>query len=374
MPDVPRALLLYRFRRLPAAREAARRGGYAGAMFPWQSGSDGREESQRLHLNPESGHWLPDNSLRQRHINAAVVYNVWLYYQATEDHEFLYFYGTEIIVEVARFWASLATYDEDRGRYSIRGVMGPDEYHTAYPGADPSTEGGVDNNAYTNVMAAWCLMCARDALDLHPEDSRTALGERVDLTEDEMAHWEDISRKLYVPFHDDGIISQFEGYELLDEFDWEGYRQEYGDISRLDRILEAEGDTPNRYKASKQADVLMLFYLFSAEQLRMLFERLGYPFGDDTIRKNIEYYMARTSHGSTLSFIVHAWVLARADRAGSWHCFQEALDSDISDIQGGTTPEGIHLGAMAGTLDLMHRCYLGIEMPANPAFRSRIPQ
>jgi trehalose/maltose hydrolase-like predicted phosphorylase len=71
-----------------------------------------------------------------------------------------------------------------------------------------------------------------------------------------------------VPFHDDGIISQFEGYDELEEFDWDGYREKYGDIHRLDRILEAEGDTPNRYKVSKQADVLMLFYLFSADELR----------------------------------------------------------------------------------------------------------
>ena len=365
LPDVSRALLLYRFRRLPAARRAARANGFGGAMFPWQSGSDGREESQRLHLNPVSGRWIPDHSRRQRHINAAVAYNVWKYYQATEDHEFLYFYGTEILIEIARFWASVATWDAGRQRYVIRGVMGPDEYHTAYPGADPDTDGGLDNNAYTNVMAAWCLMCARDALDLHPEDSRVALCNRVDLTADEQRHWEEVSRALYVPFHGDGIISQFEGYEALPEFDWEGYRAAHGDIRRLDRILDAEGDTPNRYKASKQADVLMLFYLFSADELRVLFERLGYVLERDDIPKNVDYYMRRTSHGSTLSSVVHAWVLARSDRGGSWQCFRDALDSDIADVQGGTTPEGIHLGAMTGTLDLLHRCYLGIETRGN---------
>jgi hypothetical protein len=111
--------------------------------------------------------------------------------------------------------------------------------------------------------------------------------------------------------HADGIISQFEGYDALEEFDWDGYRERYGDIHRLDRILEAEGDTPNRYKVSKQADVLMLFYLFSADELALLFEQLGYPFDHETIPKNVEYYLARTSHGSTLSQVVHSWVLAR---------------------------------------------------------------
>ncbi|MDZ7749229.1 MAG: glycosyl hydrolase family 65 protein [Halofilum sp. (in: g-proteobacteria)] len=160
--------------------------------------------------------------------------------------------------------------------------------------------------------------------------------------------WDDISRRLRVPFHDGGIISQFEGYEALEEFDWEGYRERYGDIHRLDRILEAEGDSPNRYKASKQADVLMLFYLFSAEELRMLFEHLGYAFDNAIIPRTVLYYLERTAHGSTLSSVAHAWVLARAASARApGSCFEEALDSDIHDVQGGTTPEGIHLGAMA---------------------------
>ena len=81
----------------------------------------------------------------------------------------------------------------------------------------------------------------------------------------------------------------------------------------------------------------------------------------DTIPKNIDYYLKRTSHGSTLSRVVHAWVLARSRREQSWHLFCDALKSDVMDIQGGTTHEGIHLGAMAGTVDLMQRCYSGLE-------------
>ena len=165
----------------------------------------------------------------------------------------------------------------------------------------------------------------------------------------------------FLPFHDDGIISQFEGYEELEELDWEGYRARYGNIQRLDRILEAEGDSPNRYKASKQADALMLFYLLSADELRELFARLGYPFEYDTIPKNVEYYTARTSHGSTLSKVVHAWVLVRSDRERAWQLLSEALESDLLDLQGGTTPEGVHLGAMAGAVDLVQRAFTGLE-------------
>jgi alpha,alpha-trehalase len=163
-------------------------------------------------------------------------------------------------------------------------------------------------------------------------------------------------------FHEDGVLSQFEGYEQLEEFDWEGYRSRYGDISRLDRILESEGDTPNRYKVSKQADVLMLLYLLSTDELRTIFGRLRYEFDEEMIAQAVEYYLDRTSNGSTLSRVVHAWVLARSDRSRSWELFLEALESDVSDTQGGTTAEGIHLGAMVGTLDLLQRSYTGLEV------------
>jgi alpha,alpha-trehalase len=105
----------------------------------------------------------------------------------------------------------------------------------------------------------------------------------------------------------------------------------------------------------------MLFYLLSSDELSELFNRLGYPFKYETIPDNVEYYLKRTSHGSTLSRVVHAWVLARSGREMSWRLFHDALESDIEDIQGGTTREGIHLGAMAGTVDLILRCYSGIE-------------
>jgi alpha,alpha-trehalase len=106
----------------------------------------------------------------------------------------------------------------------------------------------------------------------------------------------------------------------------------------------------------------MLFYLFSADELRVLFERLGYPFDAQTIPRNIAYYYPRSAHDSSLSRVADSWVLARADRPGSWDVFMEALVTDVADIQGGTTPEGIHLGAMAGTVDVLQRCYTGIEL------------
>lgn len=356
-PEIARALLMYRWRRLPEARWAARRAGLRGACYPWQSGSDGTEQTQRLHLNPRSGRWLPDHTHLQRHVGLAIAYNVWRFHEATGDTEFLAEYGAEMLLEIARYFADLAVYNRVEDRYEIRGVMGPDEYHDAYPDRD---EPGLDNNAYTNVMTAWVLRRALEVLALLPPEREAELREDLMLTRGELEHFEEVARKLKVPFHD-GVISQFEGYGELEELDWEGYRARYGDIRRLDRILEAEGDTVNRYKASKQPDVLMLCYLLSPGELGSVLTGLGVDSGPDLIPRTIRYYLPRTCDGSSLSAVVHAWILARTGDADSWRFFQEALHSDIADIQGGTTAEGIHLGAMAGTVDLVQRCYAGIS-------------
>ncbi|MPY56035.1 glycoside hydrolase family 65 protein [Streptomyces spongiae] len=356
-PEVSRALLNYRYRRLPQACRAAGKAGLAGAMYPWQSGSDGREETQQLHLNPRSGRWLPDNSRLQYHVGSAIAYNVWQYCEATGDTEYLHTKGAEMLLQIARFWAHRAEFAPEHGRYRIRGVVGPDEYHDSYP---DSARPGLDDNAYTNVTAAWVISRALDLVRRLPAWRREELLERIELDSGELLEWEEISRRLRVPFHE-GVISQFDGYGDLAELDWDGYRARYDSIRRLDRILEAEGDTVNRYQASKQADVLMLGYLFSPAELRDLFRRLGYEVDDEIWRRTADYYLRRTSHGSTLSGLVHAWVLARARQTGAWTYCQEALEADVADLQGGTTGEGIHLGAMAGTLDLVQRGLTGLE-------------
>ncbi|MBN1172151.1 MAG: HAD-IA family hydrolase, partial [Micromonosporaceae bacterium] len=247
----------------------------------------------------------------------------------------------------------------ERDRYEIHGVMGPDEFHEKYP---DSSKPGLRNSAYTNVMVAWLCGVCREVLSLLPATRAEAVREKLGVTDAELSTWDDMSRRMFVPFHADGIISQFEGFGDLLELDWDAYREKYGNIQRLDRILRAEGDSPDRYQLSKQADAVMLFFLFSDEELRQLFGRLGYDYGPEAARRNIAYYDRRTSHGSTLSFVTHAGVLASLEPAASWQRFLVALESDIGDIQGGTTKEGIHLGVMSGTLDLIQRSYAGISI------------
>ncbi|MFP4163423.1 MAG: glycoside hydrolase family 65 protein [Chitinispirillaceae bacterium] len=357
-PLLTREFLLYRYHRLDEARHMARQAGYRGAMFPWQSGSSGREENQRIHLNPASGRWVPDVTHLQRHVNVAIVYNIWQYFQVTDDKDFFYYFGAEVIFEIAKFWSSIARYNPQRERFEIHGVIGPDEYHTAYPGAQKP---GINNNAYTNFMAAWVVLRALDTLNILDEHRGRELCEDLEIDDEELNRWEWISNSMYIPFVGD-TIEQFEGYDKLEELDWDKYREKYGENIRLDRVLESENDSVDRYKASKQADVLMLFYLFSADELTERFKQMRYSFDPSNIPRMIHYYRQRTSHGSTLSRLVFSWVLSRSDRNRSWNVFTHALVSDFEDVQGGTTSEGIHLGAMAGTVDMVQRCYTGLEI------------
>lgn len=358
-PEISRTLLGYRYRRLREARAAARAAGHQGAMFPWQSGIDGREETPTELFNLRNDAWMPDNSRLQRHVGLAIAYSAWRFYESTGDIGYLVEQGAELIIEIARFFASVATHDEVADRYDIAGVMGPDEFHDGYPDAPGK---GLRNNAYTNVMAAWVMQRAADVVNLLMPRYADQVWNRVRLRPGESERWRLIGSRLRVPFHTDGVISQFEGYEQLKEFDWAGYRARYGAIGRLDLILAAEGDSTNNYKLCKQADVLMLLYLFSADELREVLRGLGYDFAPEAIPRTVEYYRDRSSHGSTLSNVVHSWVEARGDRARSWDFLVQALESDLADIQGGTTHTGVHLGSMAGSIDMVTRCYTGLEL------------
>ncbi|GAB2452500.1 hypothetical protein GCM10027162_56670 [Streptomyces incanus] len=239
------------------------------------------------------------------------------YGEAADDTEFLHTGGAELLLRTSRFRSDARRLRSAPGRRRIKGVMGPDEYHDA-------AEAGLERS--------------------EPEKG------------------EGVPRALQVPFHD-GVISQSEGYGKLAEFDRREYRRRYEDIWRLDRILEGEGegDTVNRYRASKQAEVLMLGYLSSPAEPQGLFRRPGHELDEATWRLTVDRYPHRTSHGSTLSGLVHGWAPGRDRRAEAWTFCQEALSGDIAGVQGGTTGEDVHLGAMAGTLGLVRRGLPGLE-------------
>lgn len=359
-PEVVRSVLMYRFRRLDKARDAARENGYRGAMYPWQSGSDGREETQVVHLNPVSGEWGDDYSRLQRHVSLAIAFNLCNYYRVSGDKQFMMKYGAEMLFEICRFWESKCEYDESSDRFHIHKVMGPDEFHEHLPG---SKEGGLTDNAYTNIMVSWMMCRAIEFVEVLQDDEADKLLNKYGIDRDELDRWKDISSKLNIRVNKDGVIEQFKGYFDLEELDWDAYREKYGDIHRLDRILKAEGKSPDHYKLSKQADLLMVFYNLGFEKADTIIRKLGHKLPDDYIRKNFDYYISRTSHGSTLSRLVHSDLAYRlGDHESAWEMYMEALSSDLVDIQGGTTGEGIHCGVMAGTVYLALSVFCGLDL------------
>ncbi|MCD6354502.1 MAG: glycoside hydrolase family 65 protein, partial [Prolixibacteraceae bacterium] len=359
-PEVAKSILNYRFRRLDKAREYAKENGYRGAMFPWQSGSDGREETQTIHLNPISGEWGDDYSSLQRHISIAIAYNTWYYFQITNDIDFMEKGGAEMFLEICRFWAGKSVFDKTKGRFSISKVMGPDEFHEEHKA---SKGGGVKDNAYTNIMVVWLFTKAFEILDALSENSKEKITSKIELQNDELQTWKNISENLNISVSKEGIIEQFEGYFNLKELDWDAYRKKYPNIYRLDRILKAEGKSPDDYKLAKQADTLMTFYNLDEEDVTEILNNSGDKIPSDYLKKNYDYYEKRTSHGSTLSRVVHSYLanLFGYKESGGKLYF-EALESDFTDIQGGTTAEGIHAGVMGGTVLMVITSFAGINL------------
>jgi trehalose/maltose hydrolase-like predicted phosphorylase len=189
---------------------------------------------------------------------------------------------------------------------------------------------------------------------------------KIGLKEDELEKWRNEVKKMNVSISNEGIIEQFDGYFSLKELDWEAYRAKYGNIHRMDRLLKAEGKSPDDFKVSKQADTLMTFFNIDPQEVSDILNELGYKPPKDFVEKNFDYYINRCSHGSTLSRVVHSYIASLIGRRElSWNLYIEALRSDYIDIQGGTTAEGIHMGVMTGTVLMALTAFAGLNFHGN---------
>ncbi len=349
-PEIAKEHLIYRYNRLKQAKEYAKSRGCEGAMFPWQSADTGKEESQKIHYNPKGKSWGPDLSMNQRHISIAVFYDFWKYYSLTQDKKFMSEYGLEVLLEIAKFWKSISKYNKKTGKYSIEGVMGPDEFHEKYL---HSKKPGLKDNAYTNVMISWLF---KKTLKLLSNFNKENL-----ISDKEKKNYKEISENLEI-HSEEGIIEQFKGYFDLREINWNKYKKKYGDIHRMDRILKAEGKSPDAYKVTKQGDFLMLYYLLQRKEVTSLLKDLGINIRKPRkfLERNYNYYQSRTSHGSTLSSIVHGIIAFHLNKEKETRkFFKEALKSDYSEKE--STAEGVHCGIMAGSLDFIIKIYAGID-------------
>jgi kojibiose phosphorylase len=325
-PELARNLLMYRYHTLDGARRKAGASGFEGAMYAWESADTGDETTPRWVPGPDGELvriWCGDI---EQHISADVAYAVMQYWQITGDDGFMRDYGAEIVLDTARFWSSRVEWNEERGRYEIRDVIGPDEYHEH-----------VDNNAFTNRMARWNLEAALEVLPwLRRADPKKAaeLTARLGLTEDRLTHWTDVIRHIHIPYDPEtGLIEQFDGYFDLEDINLSDYEPR---STSMQVILGIDGI--QRTQVIKQPDVLMLFHLLADEYDRK------------TLEANWAYYTPRTdlSHGSSLGPAIQALLAARLGRPEeAYEHFMHAARTDLADVRGNAA-DGIHAAAAGG--------------------------
>ena len=327
-PSVSRQLLLYRYRQLPEAINNAEMLGFGegAALFPL------------ITINGEecSPDW--EFALEEIHRNGIIAYAISDYVRYTGDKDYLIDYGLETLIAIARFWAQRVHWSEQIRRYVIHGVTGPNEY-----------ENNVNNNWYTNYLAAWCLKYAIDVWQYVREeapDKFRALSERIKFYEyTETNHWKEIIQQMYFPSREDSdIIPQQDGFfekalNAVDTLDPE-QRPLYRYWS-WDRIL--------RSAYVKRADVLQGLCLFEDR-----FERA-------ILRRNYDFYAPLTVHESSLSAPVYAVVAARSgynDEAYSF--FMHSARLDLED-RNEDTARGCHVTGMAGTWIALIRGMAGLR-------------
>lgn len=324
-PKTARNLENYRYHLLDAARANARKNGYQGAQYPWESADDGSEQCPDWTIEPDGSCYRCYVAVYEHHVTAAVAYGICNYVKITGDREYLYNQGAEILVETARFWNSRCEYNAAQDRYEIRKVTGPDEWH------EP-----VDNNLYTNYLARWNLNFVRGLLADLKENQGVIyekLAEKTGLLEEELSDWKQHADKMYLPRKEGSkLLEQFEGYfdllnvtiEEYDEKDWP-IKPEI-----LNRVNKSET------QIIKQADVVMLLHL------------MGEEFDGETQKENYAYYEKRALHGSSLSPSIYAIMgLKVGDASKAYRYLRRAALLDLLNLQKNTR-EGFHAANAGG--------------------------
>ena len=337
-PEIAKNMLLYRYKRLEAARNYAKNTGFKGARFPWESADTGEEETPQWARDIDGTIVKIYTHKMEQHITSDIAYAVYKYYLATGDEEFMKRYGYEIIMETARFWASRVEYNPKKEKYEINHVIGPDEFHI-----------DVNNNAYTNMMAKWNLITAYKlchTLRKHNLSFYKKLKEKIELQEEEIKRWRRIASKISININKERIIEQFEGYFKLD----------FIPLTHTDEngipILPPKLKTKDLKKTQliKQADVLMLIYLLSD------------VFSPKTVLANFKYYLPRTVHKSSLSPAIHSIIACKCGELHTaYNLFNVSLRADISNLYN-NTKEGIHAASLGGTWQAVIFGFAGVDL------------
>ncbi len=360
-PHIAQNLVAYRHDTLDGARRKAKELGYYGAFYAWTSGKTGDELfpdyffTDVLTGRPIRNHF----NCWQIHISPDVVYGIWLYFEATQDWDFILKYGAEVLFEVAQFLVSRVHFKKDKNRYELIRVLGPDEYHE-----------NVDNNAYTNYLSKFSLEKASwiyGQLKLNEPETLSRLMDKTGITPQSVENWNEIADLLYLPQADEktDLIEQFDGYFNLEDIRPDALRK---------RLIDPEEywGWPNGIAVAtqvlKQADVIQLLALPNDFPARVL-------------QANYEYYEPRTEHGSSLSPSVHALVACKANHQDeAYRYFIEASTIDLYNaskkvMSGGSFLGGIHTAAAGGVWLIIIEGFAGFTLTRNGArFQPSLPE
>ena len=315
-PKVTRNLLLYRYKQLGKAIENAALLGFknGAALYPMVT-MDGTECHNEWEITFE-----------EIHRNGAIAYAIFNYVRYTADEAYLADYGLEVLIAIARFWSQRVNWSANKGKYVMLGVTGPNEY-----------ENNINNNWYTNTLAAWCMGYAMEVAEkvkaLAPEKYK-ALIAKINFDEGtETAKFKDIIEKMHYPYDDDlQVFLQQDGYLDKEQI-------LVKDLPAADRPLNQKWSWDRILRSCyiKQADVLQGIYFFEDR------------FDTETIRRNFDFYEPRTVHESSLSPCVHAILAARlGDEARAYEFYLRTARLDLDDYNN-DTEDGCHITSMAGT-------------------------
>jgi len=341
LPEIARNLLIYRYNTINGARNKARNNGYEGAMYPWESAFTGEEVTPvwggvDIITGKATKIW---SGFIEQHISSDIAFAVWQYHMLTGDQSFMQNYGYEIIFETATFWQSRLEWDEEKQRYHINNVIGPDEYKEH-----------VDNNAFTNHMAHWNIEKAIMYYEELKADNRLLwdkLNERLKI-EAKYQNWLDKLNKIYLPMsRNDMLIPQDDTYLSKKIIDLTKYKKQ----TRVGTIFDDYNlEQVNQIQVSKQADIMVLFYL------------LENRFSQEVKQANWKYYEPKTLHDSSLSFSTHS-VLASdmEDSKLAYELFQKAVGIDLGPNMK-SSDHGIHAAAMGGVWQAVVNGFGGVRM------------
>jgi kojibiose phosphorylase len=351
-PPTARALLMYRYHTLNGARNKARAIGCRGALYAWESTDTGEETTPPFINVPGLGRVAVLTGIEEHHLAADIAYAVVQYRVATGDEQFFLDYGAEMLLEIARFWASRATMGDDR-RYHVLKVIGPDEYHES-----------VDDNAYTNVMAQWTLRHGLETADelqkQHPQ-RWAALAAQLGLTLAELDEWRQVADGMVTGFDQaTGLFEQFRGFYDLREVDLTGH-----DAAQMTMDVKIGWDELRRSQILKQSDVVMLMFL------------LWENFPPAVREANFRFYEPRTTHDSSLSPSFHALVAARlGDMILAERYLRQAARIDLDFTRKGWAGAtgGVHIAALGGIWQALAFGFLGMYPgPEGLRFKPRMP-